>query len=167
MRVLLVEYDTASAKSIEMMLRTEGYVCGSTDLGEEGLEIGKLYDYDLMVLDLMLSDMDGFEVLRRQRTANVQPPIIILSGLSDPGDKIKSLDIGADDYLNKPFDRNELVARVQSVVRRSKGHAQSFIRTGKLSVNLDTKIAQVDGRHVHPTGKEYGIVERFFLRKGA
>jgi len=88
----------------------------------------------------MLPDMDGFEVLRRLRTANVQTPIIILSGLSDPEDKIKSLDIGADDYLTKPFDMNELVARVQSVVRRSKGHAQSVIRTGKLSVNLDTKI---------------------------
>lgn len=167
MRVLLVEDDTASAKSIEMMLRTEGYVCDSTDLGEDGLEIGKLYDYDLIVLDLMLPDMDGFEVLRRLRTANVQTPIIILSGLSDPEDKIKSLDIGADDYLTRPFDRNELVARVQSVVRRSKGHAQSVIRTGKLSVNLDTNIVQVDGRHVHLTGKEYGIVELLFLRKGA
>ena len=166
MRILLVEDDTASAKSIEMMLKTEGYVCDSTDLGEDGLEIGKLYDYDLIILDLMLPDMDGYEVLRRLRTANVQTPIMILSGLSEPEDKIKGLHIGADDYLTKPFDKNELIARIQSVVRRSKGHAQSIIRTGKLSVNLDSKTVQVGDQHVHLTGKEYGIVELLSLRKG-
>jgi two-component system cell cycle response regulator CtrA len=166
MRVLLVEDDTAVAKSITLMLRSEGYVCDSTDLGEDGLEIGKLYDYDLIILDLMLPDMDGFDVLRRLRNANVQTPIMILSGLSEAEDKIKGLDSGADDYLTKPFDKAELVARIQSVVRRSKGHAQSIIRTGKLSVNLDSKIVQVEGHHVHLTAKEYGIVELLSLRKG-
>ena len=113
MRVLLVEDDTASAKSIEMMLKTEGYVCDSTGLGEDGLEIGKLYDYDLIILDLMLPDMDGFDVLRRLRMANVQTPIMILSGLSEPQDKIKGLDIGADDYLTKPFDSSSTVTRTE------------------------------------------------------
>ena len=90
MRILLIEDDTSTAKSIELMLKSEGYVCDSTDLGEDGLDIGKIYDYDLIVLDLMLPDIDGLEVLRRLRTAKVQTPILILSGLSQPDDKVKA-----------------------------------------------------------------------------
>ena len=97
MRVLLVEDDTATAKSIEMMLRSEGYVCDSTDLGEDGLEIGKLYDYDIIILDLMLPDIDGYEVLRRLRGANIKTPILILSGSAQIDDKVKGLGFGADD----------------------------------------------------------------------
>jgi len=167
MRILLVEDDTATAKAVEMMLKSEEYVCDCTDLGEDGLEIGKLYDYDLIILDLMLPDMDGYEVLRRLRDAKVQTPILILSGLSQPDSKIKGLDLGADDYLTKPFDKGELIARIQSVVRRSKGYSESIIRTGKITVNLDKKIVQVDGQHVHLTGKEYAILELLALRKGA
>lgn len=166
MRILLVEDDTASAQSVEMMLKSEGYVCDSTDLGEDGLEIGKLYDYDLILLDLMLPDMDGYEVLRRLRSARVQTPILILSGLSEPDCKIKGLDLGADDYLTKPFDKAELIARIQAVVRRSKGHAESLIRTGRLTVNLDERAVKVDDQHVHLTGKEYDIIELLSLRKG-
>ncbi len=166
MRVLLVEDDTATAKSVEMMLKSEGYVCDSTDLGEDGLEIGKLYDYDLIILDLMLPDMDGYEVLRRLRAARVQTPILILSGLTEPDQKVKGLGFGADDYLTKPFDKGELIARIQAVVRRSKGYSESIIRTGKLSVNLDTRTVEVTGQPLHLTGKEYGILELLSLRKG-
>jgi two-component system cell cycle response regulator CtrA len=166
MRVLLVEDDSATVQSIEMMLRTEGYVCDTTDLGEDGLEIGKLYDYDIILLDLVLPDMDGYEVLRRLRIARVQTPILILSGLTGLDDKIKGLGLGADDYLTKPFDKRELVARIQAIVRRSKGHPDSIIQTGKLKVNLDTHSLEVNNQPLHLTGKEHGILELLSLRKG-
>jgi two-component system cell cycle response regulator CtrA len=166
MRVLLVEDDSSVAKSIELMLQSEGFIVDSTDLGEDGLEIGKLYDYDIIILDLMLPDIEGFEVLRRLRQARVTTPILILSGLSEPDHKIKGLGIGADDYLTKPFDKRELVARIQAIVRRSKGHSDSVIRTGRLTVNLDTRTVEVDSQPLHLTGKEYGILELLSLRKG-
>jgi two-component system cell cycle response regulator CtrA len=166
MRVLLVEDDSSVAKSIELMLHSEGFIVDSTDLGEDGLEIGKLYDYDIIILDLMLPDIDGYEVLRRLRSARVTTPILILSGLSELDHKIKGLGVGADDYLTKPFDKRELIARIQAIVRRSKGHSDSVIRTGRLTVNLDTRTVEVDNSPLHLTGKEYGILELLSLRKG-
>ncbi len=166
MRVLLVEDDPTAAQSIEMMLRSESYICDVTDMGEDALEIGKLYDYDIIVLDLMLPDMDGYQVLRRLRAARVKTPVLILSGLNGSDDKIKGLDVGADDYLTKPFDRRELIARIQTIVRRSRGHSESTVKTGKLTVNLDTRTVEVDGQPLHLTGKEYGILGLLSLRKG-
>ncbi|WP_085900876.1 response regulator transcription factor CtrA [Kiloniella majae] len=166
MRVLLVEDDAPTAQGIEMMLKSEGYVCDTTDMGEDGLEIGKIYDYDIIILDLMLPDMDGYEVIRRLRASRVETPILILSGLNGLDDKIKGLGFGADDYLTKPFDKRELIARIQAIVRRSKGHAASVINTGKLKVNLDTRTVEVENKLLHLTGKEYGILELLSLRKG-
>ncbi|WP_417827954.1 response regulator transcription factor CtrA [Thalassospira sp.] len=166
MRVLLVEDDNTYADSIELMLKSEGMVIDTTDLGEDGLEIGKLYDYDIILLDLMLPDIDGYEVLRRLRDARVDTPVLILSGLTETEDKVKGLGFGADDYLTKPFEKTELLARVQAIVRRSRGHAQSMISTGKLNVNLDARTVDVDGKPLHLTGKEYGILELLSLRKG-
>jgi two-component system cell cycle response regulator CtrA len=166
MRVLLIEDDSATAKSIELMLKSEGFVVDCTDLGEDGLEIGKLYDYDLMLLDLMLPDIDGYEVLRRLRGARINTPVLILSGLTEPDKKIKGLGFGADDYLTKPFDKGELIARIHAIIRRSKGHSESVIRTGRLVVNLDARTVEVDSQPLHLTGKEYGILELLSLRKG-
>ena len=167
MRVLLVEDDSATARSIEMMLRSEGYVCDSTDLGEDGFEIAKIYDYDVIILDLMLPDMDGYDVLRRLRDAKVGTPILVLSGLSGLDEKVKCLGFGADDYLTKPFHKLELVARLQAIVRRTRGHSDAVIKTGALEVNLENKMAEVEGKPVKLTGKEYAILELLSLRKGS
>ena len=166
MRVLIVEDDTATSATIELALKAEGFIVDTTDLGEDGLEIGKLYDYDIIILDLMLPDIDGYEVLRRLRTARVTTPILILSGLGELDHKIKGLGFGADDFLTKPFDRRELVARVHAIIRRAKGHSESTIRTGRFTVNLDTRTVEVDNKPLHLTGKEYGILELLSLRKG-
>jgi two-component system cell cycle response regulator CtrA len=166
MRVLLVEDDSATALTIELMLKSESFTVYTTDLGEEGLDLGKLYDYDIILLDLNLPDMSGFEVLRSLRVSRVKTPILILSGLTDIEAKIKGFGFGADDYMTKPFHRDELVARIHAVVRRSKGHAQSKIEIGNLVVNLDTKSVEIDGARVRLTGKEHQILELLSLRKG-
>jgi len=166
MRVLLIEDDMSSQRMIETMLRTANMVIDATDLGEEGYELAKLYDYDIILLDLLLPDIDGLEVLRRLRRARQTTPVLILSGLAKPENKVKGLGDGADDYLAKPFDREELVARIHAIVRRSKGHAQSLIRTGKLTVDLAARSVDVAGAPVHLTGKEYGMLELLSLRKG-
>jgi two-component system cell cycle response regulator CtrA len=167
MRVLLIEDDSAMARSIELMLRSEGFNLFTTDLGEEGIDLGKLYDYDIIVLDLQLPDMSGFEVLKSLRVAKVQTPVLILSGNAIVEAKVKALGFGADDYMTKPFHKDELNARIQALVRRSKGHAQSVITTGWFSVDLDAKTVEVDGAPVHLTGKEYQMLELLSLRKGA
>ena len=166
MRVLLIEDDTAMAKSIDLMLQGDGFNVYGTDLGEEGLDLGKIYDYDIIVLDLNLPDMHGYDVLKKLRVAKVETPILILSGMSEPDDKVRGLGFGADDYMTKPFDKRELVARIHAIVRRSKGHSQSIIKTGKLTVNLDSRAVEVEGQRLHLTGKEYGILELLSLRKG-
>ena len=166
MRVLLIEDDSATAQSIELMLKSESFNVYTTDLGEEGVDLGKLYDYDIILLDLNLPDMSGFEVLRSLRVSKVKTPILILSGLAGIEDKVKGLGFGADDYMTKPFHKDELVARIHAIVRRSKGHAQSVINTGDLTVNLDQKTVEVGGARVHLTGKEYQMLELLSLRKG-
>lgn len=166
MRVLLVEDDPTTSKSIEMMLTHADLNVYATDLGEEGIDLAKLYDYDIILLDLNLPDMNGHEVLRQLRLARIETPILILSGADDTDNKIKGFGSGADDYLTKPFHREELVARIHAIVRRSKGHAQSIIHTGKIAVNLDAKTVEAEGEPVHLTGKEYQMLELLSLRKG-
>jgi len=166
MRVLLVEDDPTTQQSIQMMLEAANMVVDATDLGEDGLEIGKLYDYDIIILDLMLPDIDGLDVLRRLRQAKIATPVLILSGLTEAENKIKGLSTGADDYLTKPFNQKELMARIQAIVRRSQGHSQSIIETGRMLVNLDAHTVEVEGQPIHLTGKEYGILELLSLRKG-
>src|SRR3989440_13093702 len=166
MRVLLIEDDSATARSIELMLKSEGLNVYTTHRGEDGADLGKVYDYDIILLDLNLPDMPGLEVLRSLRVSKVKTPILILSGLAGIEDKVKGLGFGADDYMTKPFHKDELVARIHAIVRRSKGHAQSVIQTGDLIVNLDTKTVEVNAQRVHLTGKEYQMLALLSLRKG-
>ena len=167
MRILLIEDDPSTAESIELMLKKADLNVYVTDSGEEGIELAKLYDYDLIVLDLSLPDIDGYEVLRKLRMGRVETPTLILSGMDGADNKIKGFGVGADDYLTKPFNREELVARIHAIVRRSKGHAQSVIHTGKIAVNLDAKTVEANGYPVHLTGKEYQMLELLSLRKGS
>ncbi|WBQ13225.1 response regulator transcription factor [Hyphomonadaceae bacterium BL14] len=166
MRVLLIEDDRATAQGIELMLKSEGFNIYVTDLGEEGVDLGKLYDYDIILLDLNLPDMPGFDVLKTLRVAKVDTPILILSGNADIDNKVRGLGSGADDYMTKPFHKEEMIARIHAVVRRSKGHSQSIIRTGDIAVNLDAKTVEVANQRVHLTGKEYQMLELLSLRKG-
>ncbi|EAR50954.1 DNA-binding response regulator CtrA [Oceanicola granulosus HTCC2516] len=166
MRVLLVEDDPTTSRSIELMLTHANLNVYATDLGEEGIDLAKLYDYDLILLDLNLPDMNGLEVLRQLRLARIETPILVLTGDDGTESKLRSFGFGADDYLTKPFHREELVARIHAIIRRSKGHAQSIIKTGRILVNLDAKTVEVDGVPVHLTGKEYQMFELLSLRKG-
>lgn len=166
MRVLLIEDDSSTARSIELALASEGIICDTAEIGSDGVEIGKVYDYDIICLDLMLPDIDGHEVLLRLRSAKVKTPVLILSGLSSVDQKIKGLGFGADDYLTKPFNKGELVARINAIVRRSKGHSESVVRFDKVSINLDTRVVEVDSKQVHLTNKEYAILELLAMRKG-
>lgn len=147
------------------MLRSESFNVYSSDLGEEGINLGKIYDYDIILLDLNLPDMSGFDVLRKLCISKVNTPVLILSGLAGIEDKIKGLGFGADDYLTKPFHKAELVARIHAIVRRSKGHAQSVINIDDLCLSLDSKTVDVNGARVHLTGKEYQMLELLALRR--
>ncbi len=166
MRVLLVEDDLIAARGIALMLKSGGLIVDTTDTGEEALELVRHYDYDVVILDLMLPDMEGYEVVRRMRAARLETPVLILSGLSRPAAKVKGFGMGADDFISKPFDKAELVARMQAVVRRSKGYSQPTLRVGSLQLNLDSREVLVSGVPVHLTGKEYSILELLVLRKG-
>lgn len=167
MRILLIEDDFITAQSVQCLLRSEGYICDVSDSGEEGIEVGRLYDYDLIILDLILPDIEGFEVMRRLRAAQVRTPVLILSGMDDTTFKVKGLCNGADDYLTKPYSREELLARINAIVRRTKGYSETLIKVGDLEVNLQNRIATVKGRILPLTGKEYSILELMAMRQGS
>ena len=166
MRILLVEEDLIAARGITLMLKGAGAVVDQTDSGEDALELLRHYEYDIIVLDLALPDIDGFEVVRRLRVSRNDTPVLVLSGLTMPQARVKALSLGADDFITKPYDKAELLARMQAIVRRSKGFSQPTVRLGRLELNLDRREVTVDDREVHLTGKEYAILELLVLRKG-
>ena len=167
MHILLVEDNPVAAKSIELKLVAEGHNVFTTDLGEDAIELASVYDYDLMLLDLDLADIEGLDVLRAVRLKRVRTPVIILTAASDIETKVKALSAGADDFISKPFHKAELAARINAVVRRSRGHSESIIRTGNIALNIDTRTAEVCGVPVHLTPSEYKVLELLSLRKNS
>jgi two-component system cell cycle response regulator CtrA len=163
MRVLLVARDAAIAATIKMVLRREHFICHTTNFGGDDLEIDKLYDCNIILLEMTLPEIDAYEILRRLCAARVHTPILILSSLANLDYEIRRLGFNADDFLTMPFDPQELIARV---VGHSRACSESTIQTGKLLVNLDTRVVSVEDQAVRLTGKEYGILELLSLRKG-
>src|SRR5215204_1806143 len=166
MRLLLIEDDPTVAKSIELMLKREDIYVQTTELGQDGLDLGSVFFYDLILLDLNLPDMSGYEVLRSLRLGKITTPVLILSGLNGIEDKVKGLGLGADDYLTKPFQTDELIARIRAILRRSGHQVESVVRCGDLSVKLDQKRAEMRGRDVGLTTKEYQMLELLAMRQG-
>jgi two-component system cell cycle response regulator CtrA len=167
MHILLVEDNPVAAKSIELKLVAEGHNVFTTDLGEDAIELTSVYDYDLVLLDLDLADMEGLDVLRAVRAKKIRTPVIILTASGDVETKVKALSAGADDFITKPFHKAELAARINAVVRRSRGHSESIIRTGNIALNIDTRTAEVCGAPVHLTPSEYKVLELLSLRKNS
>ena len=166
MRVLLVEDDVTAARGISLILKNASFTIDHTDMGREALEMVRHYDYDLILLDLALPDIDGHEVVRRMRAARLSTPVIVLSAVCGSPAKVKAFTAGADDFITTPFDHAELIARMQAILRRSKGYSEPTLRVGGLQLNLDTREVRVDGKEVHLTGKEYAVLELLVLRKG-
>ncbi len=166
MRILLVEDDRSAARSIAFQLQQHRMVVDVADCGAEALELARLYDYDAAVVDLLLPDMEGYEVVSKLRASRVEAPVMMLSAVSGTQAKIRGLAVGADDYLAKPFEPEELVARLQAMIRRSKGFSRPRIQLGALSLDIGAKEVAVQGHMVHLTGKEYAILELLLLRRG-
>jgi two-component system cell cycle response regulator CtrA len=166
MRVLLIEDDRNAARSVELLLKADGFTLETTGLGEDGVGLAQAFAYDAILLDLTLPDMPGMDVLRALRRAKVSTPIVILTGASEVAAKVAALGGGADDYVVKPFHKDELTARLRAVIRRSVGQADSVITVGDISLNLDAKVVHVSGQRVHLTGREYQTLELLVLRRG-
>lgn len=166
MRVLLIDADTAATRTVMQFLKVNGAVVDQADTGEEAIELVRHYDYDIVLLDLLLPDMEGYDVLRRMRSSRVDTPVMVTSGLTRPQAKVKAFGVGADDFISKPFDLSELLARMQAIIRRSKGYAQPSLRVGPVQIRLDSREVTVNDQQVQLTGKEYAILELLVLRKG-
>jgi two-component system, cell cycle response regulator CtrA len=166
MRVLLIEPDRASSEQIQLRLKAEGFNIYATDLGEEGVDLAKADEYDIILLELKLPDITGYEVIRQLRNAKITTPILVLSHLMAIEDKVRAFKIGADEYMTKPFHSQELIARIHAVVRRDRGFSSSIITVGELAINLASKTVEGSGKSVRMTASEYMVLETMALRRG-
>lgn len=165
MRLLLVEDDLRLVKSLTRALREAGYAVDSAGDGAEGLFKAESADYDVILLDVMLPGLDGWAVLDRLRKTK-STPVLLLTARGATSDRVRGLDAGADDYLPKPFDLPELLARVRALIRRSSGKATSRIELGGVVVDMSSKTVQLDGKPVSLTPREYAILEYLALHRG-
>ena len=166
MRILLVEDELVVVQTMKLALQAIGAVVEHADTADEALDLVKFYEYDIIVMDIQLPGVDGYEAVRRIRSERIDIPVLIVSGLNEAHSKVKGLGAGADDFLTKPFDNAELVARIRAIVRRSKGICQSTINVGSLVLNLENREVTAGGAPIHLTGKEYAILELMAMRKG-
>ncbi len=166
MKILIIEDDKPLATTIKLVFKKLNISSDHAATGEEGKDFLASYSYDLILLDVLLPDMTGFEFLKYIREDKITTPVLILSGLNDSKDKIQGLNHGADDYLTKPFNKDELIARVNAIVRRSQGHSQQVITIGDLNIYLENKQISINGTNVAVTKKEYSILETLALKKG-
>jgi two-component system, cell cycle response regulator CtrA len=167
MRAFVLTDDTVAARNIETRLARENFICDTAGLDEDSFTIYRLYDYDVILVDLSATNIAGCRLVQRLRAAGVRTPVLVMAPAVAVEEKIGYLGLGADDFLTKPWDDRELLARIKAIIRRSNGHFQSEIRTGTLVVNLDTRMASVSDKPVSLTKTEYRILELLSLRKGA
>nr|WP_298796667.1 response regulator transcription factor [uncultured Acetobacter sp.] len=166
MRILFAEDKATSARLLLPTLKKAGLSVDLARSGRNAIEMLRNYDYGIAVIDLSLPDMDGYNVISSLRLLKISTPIIILSSLDQPDAKIRAFSAGADDYLTKPFDPAELVARIQAILRRSSGFSHPVTQVGDLQLDLNSHTVTVHNQPVHLTGKEFAILELLVLRKG-
>jgi len=166
MRILLIEDDAAIANVVRRGLVGQHYSVDVAEDGEKGCELALCSDYDLIILDLMLPKMDGREVCRSLREAGLATPILMLTALGTPEDIVEGLDVGADDYMPKPFDFSILLARVRALTRRHTEQRTSRIVTGDLVLDTAHRTAMRDGRILDLTAKEFALLEYFVINQG-
>lgn len=165
MRILAVEDDPRLRESLAGALREAGYAVDAAEDGEEGWYKASSWDYDAILLDVSLPGLDGWEILRRLR-AEKTTPVLMLTARDAPRDRIRGLDGGADDYLTKPFDLHELLARVRALIRRAAGQASSVVEVGSVAIDLRARSVRRDGAPVAVTAREFGILEYLALHRG-
>jgi two-component system cell cycle response regulator CtrA len=166
MNILIVEDDPMVAKSIAMALENEGHFHVIAETAEDGLNAVREGSYDAVILDINLPDSDGFQFIKTMRRNQINTSVLVVSGRATVTDRVVALTSGADAYLTKPFDRQELIALLNAIIRRANGHADNRIVTGPIVVDINRHEVMIDDNRLNLTSKEYHILELLSLRKG-
>ena len=166
MRVLMIEDDEALVKVVDKTLKKADIFTYFTGSGEEGIDLATRYDYDLVLLDLKLPDLDGYTVLKRLRENKVETPVLILTGINQIDEKIRGFELGADDFITKPFNGDELRARISAIVRRSQGHSHNALSVGDLTIDIEGKVAVANGHKLKLTKKDFQLLEMLARKMG-